>query len=100
MSYSLIDCVYRSMTSQGNFEIPSAVDISKLKVGDLVKLVFSNTDATGQTPKAERMWVMLTEVNGQKFKGTLDNDPAYINTIKYQDIIEFEDRHICNMKVR
>lgn len=100
MSYSLIDCIYRNKTSQGNFEIPSSEDISKLKVGDLAKLVFVHTDAKAQEPHAERMWVILTEVNGQKFKGTLDNDPTYIKTIKYQDVIEFEDRHICNMLLR
>ena len=96
----LIDCVYRNMMNKETFQIPSADDISKLKVGDLVKLIFFNPNATGQTPKAERMWVILTEINGTKFKGTLDNDPFYLRSIKYQDIIEFEDRHICNLKAR
>lgn len=100
MSYSLVDCVYRNMMNKETFQIPSADDISKLKVGDLVKLIFFNPNATGQTPKAERMWVILTEINGTKFKGTLDNDPFYLRSIKYQDIIEFEDRHICNLKAR
>lgn len=100
MSYSLIDCVYRNISSKGTFEVPNANDISKLKVGDLAQLVFANLSATNNTPKAERMWVIITEVNGKTFKGTLDNDPYHIITIKYQDIIEFEDRHICKIKVR
>ena len=100
MSYSLVDCVYRNMMNKETFQIPSADDISKLKVGDLVKLIFSIPDTKDETPQAERMWVILTEINGTKFKGTLDNDPTYITAIKYQDIIEFEDRHICNLKAR
>lgn len=43
------------------------------------------------------MWVLITEVNEDTFKGTVDNIPAYIQNLKYQDVVEFEAKHICNL---
>lgn len=98
MSYSLVDCIERSKLNKESFEIPDAEDIAKLKVGDHVILIFENIGENDTiSPSGERMWVLITEVNANKFKGTLDNYPAFIENLKYQDVIEFEAKHICNL---
>lgn len=43
---------------------------------------------------AERMWVIITDRNEDTFTGTLDNNPYYIPDLKYEDVIEFEVKHI------
>lgn len=46
----------------------------------------------------EHMWVLVYEVNGNKLKGELDNDPVYITDfdppLKYGDSVEFEMHEI------
>lgn len=94
----MADCIERNKFYKETFEIPDAEDIAKLKVGDHVKLIFENIKKDDTiSPNAERMWVLVTEVNEGKFKGKLDNDPAYIPHLKYQDAVEFKAKHICNL---
>ena len=42
------------------------------------------------------MWVIITEINQDKFKGSLDNNPFYLSELYYQDLIEFEHKHIID----
>lgn len=44
MPYILADCIERNKLNKQTFEIPDTEDISKLKVGDHVKLIFENTE--------------------------------------------------------
>jgi hypothetical protein len=65
-------------------------------IGNQVKLIFQFESDDPDAPKAERMWVEITEVTGSGFCGTLGNDPAYIQDIKYQDPVEFQECHIID----
>ena len=78
------------------FYKPSSEVISQLKVGNEVKLIFEFESDDPEAPRAERMWVEITSIADDGFTGTLDNEPAYIQDIKYQDPVEFQACHIAD----
>ncbi len=54
-----------------NFELPSRETLLKLKVGDLVKIMFREKDEG-----VERMWVIITKQQSSiEWSGKLDNEP-------------------------
>ena len=81
------------------FHKPSAEAVSLLNKGNLVKLIFVFESNDPEAPIAERMWVEITEVKDSKFSGTLDNDPAYIQDLKYEDLVEFNASHIIDTDI-
>ena len=92
--YTLEDAVELNEAYPRTFIIPSQAEKDALTVGMLVKLIFIlNTPQDGCG--AERMWVEITERNGNTFSGILTNDPRYIESIKAGDIITFESNHIA-----
>lgn len=78
------------------FYKPSNKVISKLKTGNQAKLIFQFESNDPDAPRAERMWVEIIEVTDNGFRGTLDNDPSYIQDLKYQDQVEFQEHHIID----
>lgn len=81
------------------FYKPSSEVVSLLKPGNLVKLIFSFDSDDPKSPAAERMWVQITEVQDGDFSGCLDNDPAYIVDLKYEDSIQFQECHIVDTDI-
>jgi hypothetical protein len=79
------------------FRIPSKKEIYELEKGDLVKLIFLLNESAEDGCEAERMWVNITEPNGDDFKGTLDNDPYYLKSIKCEDEISFKTENIATI---
>ena len=79
-----------------SFYKPSSEVTALLKAGNQAKLIFQFESDDPDAPRAERMWVEITEVTDNGFCGTLDNDPDYIQDIKYQDPIEFQACHIID----
>ncbi len=77
------------------FIIPSKEEISQLKIGDLVKLVFREDTA------GERMWVKISDISltgdHNSFVGTLDNEPYELETIKYGDTVIFSPEHVIQI---
>jgi uncharacterized protein YegJ (DUF2314 family) len=71
------------------FEIPSQEKIHSLKEGEHVKLGFEGEDGF-----TERMWVLLTSINGDSFKGTLDNVPFLLDCISLNDEVSFNSENI------
>lgn len=55
-----------------SFEIPSDEDKQAVGVGSLVKLVWESR----RSPR-ERMWVQVTQRDGDRLQGILDNDPLH-----------------------
>ncbi len=79
------------------FHIPSMEDIKQLKAGSIVKLGFDVVgvkDASG----GERMWVIVTALDGDKFTGKLDNDPVVIRGLRYEDTIHFTAENILSIE--
>jgi hypothetical protein len=65
--------------------------------GEVVKLIFRFDSEDPEAPSAERMWVLVDEVQGQgRFNGRLNNEPRYIKDLKLDDPVQFEACHIIN----
>lgn len=78
------------------FYKPSKEVISQLKPGHQAKLIFEFNSDDPKAPRAERMWVEITAINDNGFSGYLDNEPAYIQDLKYKDPIEFQECHVID----
>lgn len=96
-SWRLEDAAALAQRYKYTFFKPSAEEIALLKPGNEVKLIFSFDNPDPKGPRAERMWVKIVRIEpGGHFTGTLDNDPNYIKDLKYQDLVEFEEKHIIS----
>lgn len=91
--YKLLDAHEQHRQSPETFEIPPKDEIKALKVGDNVKLCFEEPGKPG-----ERMWVEIAVIEEHVFFGHLRNDPFNLETIKYNDRVRFDERHIYNTK--
>lgn len=93
MSYTLVDGVEMNRAHPRTYQIPSLEEKDKVAVGDYVKLGFCEAAHIHN----ERMWVKVTKRDGDQFEGYLDNDPAFLTSIKWKDVVKFESRHIINL---
>jgi hypothetical protein len=92
--YILEDVILNNKQYPRTYLIPTPEEINNLHPGMLVKLVFvleEMIDGCG----AERMWVEITEINGNTFYGILTNVPRYLSTIEPGDTIQFSGNHIA-----
>lgn len=78
------------------FYKPSSEVVSQLKAGNQAKLIFKFESDEPEAPRAERMWVKITEVKDGEFSGYLDSDPAHIKDLRHKDPIEFSECHIID----
>ncbi len=78
------------------FYKPSSEVVSQLKAGNQAKLIFQFESDDPEAPRAERMWVEITDVKDGKFSGCLDNDPAHIKDLKHKDPVEFSECHVID----
>ena len=47
------------------------------------------------SPKKEHMWFEVTEVLGNdRYKGRCDNDPVVVDSITFNQIIEFDFKNV------
>ena len=78
------------------FHKPSKEVVSQLKAKNQAKLIFEFESDDPEAPRAERMWVEITKIENSIFYGRLDNDPAHIKDLKYEDPIEFRECHVID----
>ncbi|USR79234.1 DUF2314 domain-containing protein [Arcanobacterium pinnipediorum] len=78
------------------FPIPSLEQLQEIQPGDIVKLVFGLTDPETDIA-AERMWVIVNELAGTGFIGTLDTDPEVIESLTAGDEIHFDASHVIEI---
>jgi len=80
------------------FYLPSSDVIAMLQPGDEVKLIFrcEEYDEGEEDVAIERMWVRITEIDGDEFTGKLDNQPLVIPDLQQGDEIEFASYHIID----
>jgi hypothetical protein len=95
MSWYLDNVYELNKESPFTFYIPSTEVLEKLKVGDLVKLIFVTEQAEDDGYRGERMWVQITEMNGTQLIGKLDNEPHRL-PLKIGDKISFGLQNICD----
>jgi hypothetical protein len=95
LSWELDNVYDRNKEAPYTFYIPSKQVIDILDIGDIVKLIF-----LGESEKdglaGERMWVEITERNGEDFKGLLTNEPYDLKDLKVGQEVLFKVEHICD----
>lgn len=69
------------------FDAPTSNELAAVHAGSLVKICADDV---------ERFWVIVTEVEGNRLQGTVDNDLLHSNVhqLKSDDVVSFELRHI------
>jgi hypothetical protein len=95
-SWRLTDTEKLAKENKYTFYKPSREITKNLKVGNIVKLTFEFDSSNLDHPSAERMWVEITEIIGDRFKGKLDNNPFYLHELYAGDEIIFEFKHIID----
>jgi hypothetical protein len=82
--------------SPDTFFIPSKNERTSQKVGASVRLHFLLKDPSDDEPRAERMWVTITQEQGllRPYKGVLQSAPVYIKDLKPGNEITFKPCHI------
>lgn len=96
MSWYLDNVYELNEESPYTFYVPSQIILDNLTVGDLVKLIFVLREEQEDGLNAERMWVEITQIDGQKFIGKLDNEPYRIQDLKAGDEVTFGIENICD----
>jgi len=80
------------------FQIPSIELRSRLHPGQAAKLIFEIYSDVSDEFVGERMWVIVTEVAEDGYKGILDSDPTIEHPfVKSGALIEFNVRHIASI---
>src|ERR1051325_11244726 len=79
------------------FRIPTLEERNKVQPGSVVRLHF--VTEKGQPIRAERKWVKVVTVCGNKFRGELLNEPARVPGLSKGDIVEFQARHIASILI-
>lgn len=79
------------------FYKPSRELISRVRPGEVVKLIFCFDSSDPEAPGAERMWVLVDEIlSDGSFRGRLNNEPRYIQDLKVDDLVSFRACHVIN----
>lgn len=97
-SYILLDPRPNAENARYTFFLPSPSELAAVGKGDLVKLMFEY-DHDIEKWAVERMWVIVTNVDGDAVQGVLDNDPFEPNSkLSAGDTIRFERHHILALQ--
>lgn len=81
------DAQQMAIKNPDTFSVPGSCELSLLKAGDYVKVCYN----------AERFWVLLTVVDGDKLSGSVDNDLIFEQPFKLGDSIAFEKRNVYDI---
>src|SRR5688572_990911 len=102
-SWWLDDVVAAAEAHPQSFFIPPAEERMSIAAGQLVRLHFVLAEPTASQPRAERMWVEVSERSTSgatvRYGGILTNKPAYIHGLNAGDAIEFGPEHIARTQV-
>jgi hypothetical protein len=84
------------------FFIPSAEERKNQKAGDSVRLHFLLRDVDPDEPRAERIWVTITQIPGllRPYKGTLETNPVFFRELKIDDEVSFKPCHVAQTIIR
>lgn len=76
------------------FGIPHVIERHNLRVGQIVKLLFSFPDGP-----VERMWVEITSVSNGSCCGKLSSHPLHRDIFQAGDTIDFKAEHVASIWV-
>ena len=81
-SWQLLNAAEIAEENKYTFYRPSNEIIGKVRVGEVVKLIFEFESDDPEAPRAERMWVVVDSIDGRGgFTGRLNNEPRYIRGV-------------------
>lgn len=99
--YRLINGDEMARQAPETFTMPRHEERQRLRVGDLVKLIFELPGVV-EHPAAERMWVRITECLAtipRRYVGTLENDPTLV-PLHHGDRVDFGSEHVVDIDDR
>lgn len=96
IDYKLEDVVEIRNEDPRHFIIPTKDEISKIKVGDEVKLIFKIINGKTEND-SEKMSVSIIDISSGVFTGILIDEPAQITTIKKDNKIKFTYKNIAEV---
>lgn len=99
-SYYLENITLKHKEDPRHFLKPSEKEIKNIKVGEMVRLFFVLNFKTKDNCRAERMWVEVSAIDGDDFRGYLTNKPIYIKDLNIGDTIEFAKDNIATVIVK
>jgi hypothetical protein len=84
------------------FFIPSEEERKSQRVGNSVRLHFWLKDPKPEEPRAERMWVTITQEQGlfRPYKGKLESAPAFIDDLERGNEVAFKPCHIAQTLIK
>ncbi len=99
LEWQLVDVERRSTKDPLKFQIPSRKLREACVKGNIVKLIFTtkNTGSKSDSIQGERMWVIINEVQGLRYKGILDNEPMIIKHLLAGDVVTFHPENIADI---
>ena len=96
VAYSLEDGERSHREASETFWIPPLEEREALRLGQLVKLMFNIRRDDGSL--VERMWVIVGDRVGNGYQGTLDNQPYSTDLMKPGMIVQFQPRHVIQIR--
>ncbi len=100
-SWSLENVEITAKENPESFFIPSQEERSTLQPGDPVRLHFVLKSPKEGEPRAERMWLDVTErLEQNQYKGVLTNSPVYIGDLSVGDEVQFGAHNIARTMIR
>lgn len=79
------------------FFLPSENEVLALRPGDLVKLIFQSTPPSPEYA-AERMWVRVVRVEGDRLWGALDNEPIDMPQLRAGREVAFRRGDVIDLR--
>ena len=91
--FRLMSAEERNRASPDTFLIPKRTTRENVKVGFLVKLIFTSEDP----PAGERMWVRVDGRRGPVYRGILQSKPVTMKDLIPGEEVRFGPEHICDV---
>lgn len=100
MPFQLMNVETAAAEHPATFKIAPRETRGALRAGELAKLIFDPVDDAGAlTGNAERMWVRIETVDGERYTGELRNEPFGGDLgLRIGDRIEFGPEHIADWR--
>lgn len=85
------------------FEVPASHELTALRFGDLVKLIFLfvvKSEQDNLVVRGERMWVTIEDITESGYMGQLESEPVLTDIVKPLDKIAFRQEHVAAIFIR
>jgi uncharacterized protein YegJ (DUF2314 family) len=99
---NLEDVEKKARENPEKFFIPSGEERKSQRVGDSVRLHFRLKNPSADEPRAERMWVTITQEQGflKPYKGLLESSPVCIEDLEQGAEVTFKPCHIAQTIIK